>query len=362
MTKTILPVSFFFGANNKAKYYSLYNELYSPYEKGTHLILKGGPGTGKSTLMKKIATKLENKGLYVERGYCSADPNSLDVVFAPEINFSILDGTAPHTIDPSLPGVYEHIVDLGVAWDKALLNSFSKEIIAAQKENRFLHKRVAEYLSVAASIDTDSALICSEFSDIEKLERYALRLAKRLIPKKRSTKQGKIHKRFLSGITPDGVITQYDSVVALSESIVTFDDEFSVCSPYIIEIVASEAVNKGYDVYKCYCPLFPGHKVEHIIIPRLKLTLFTQNSYHNSLTGDIKNISVSRFVNPEGIRKNREKLDFQNAAKRELIDEAIKNLSKALTVHDELEKHYIQAINFEKVDEIGEKILNIIDN
>ena len=42
MTKTILPVSFFFGANNKIKYSSLYDELYNPFEKGNHIILKGG--------------------------------------------------------------------------------------------------------------------------------------------------------------------------------------------------------------------------------------------------------------------------------------------------------------------------------
>ena len=51
MTKTILPVSFFFGANKTEKYCSLYPEMYNPYEKGNHLILKGGPGTGKSTIM-----------------------------------------------------------------------------------------------------------------------------------------------------------------------------------------------------------------------------------------------------------------------------------------------------------------------
>ena len=65
MTKTILPVSFFFGANNKTKYCSLFDDLYSPYENGKHLILKGGPGTGKSTLMKKVAEKFGKGNLFI---------------------------------------------------------------------------------------------------------------------------------------------------------------------------------------------------------------------------------------------------------------------------------------------------------
>ena len=46
MTKTVLPVSFYFGANNKEGYCSLFGGTYNPYTEGNHLILKGGPGTG----------------------------------------------------------------------------------------------------------------------------------------------------------------------------------------------------------------------------------------------------------------------------------------------------------------------------
>ncbi len=42
-------------------------------------ILKGGPGTGKSTLMKRIATYFSNKD-DVEVYNCASDPNSVDAV------------------------------------------------------------------------------------------------------------------------------------------------------------------------------------------------------------------------------------------------------------------------------------------
>ncbi len=360
MRKTILPVSFFFGANNKIEYCSLYGDIYNPYEKGNHIILKGGPGTGKSTLMKKIAEKTEKDGYFTERGCCSADPNSLDVVTVPEISFSILDGTAPHIKDPKLPGVTEHIVDLSDAWNKEYLKEHTSEIAELSAANSQLHKKVADFLSVAAQFETQSVLLCNDLIDKEKLERYKKRLCTRFIPKKKGDKKGQIHKRFLSGITPDGIVTHHETIVALSEKIITINDEYSLISPSIMEFVGNYAAEMGYDVYKCYCPLFPRFKAEHIIIPELKLTFFTQNSYHSSIDGETMRVNASRFCDKEEMRKVREKLAFQKKAKKELIDEAVKKLKLALSIHDRLEEYYIKATDFDIVNEKAEKIINSI--
>ena len=361
MTRTVLPVSFFFGANNKNGYCSLYNKLYDPYEKGKHIILKGGPGTGKSTIMKKVAQKLEKDGFYVERGYCSADPASMDAVIAPELNFSIIDGTSPHTFDPTLPGVNEHIVDLSVAWDKEYLSRHRKEIGELTKHNKELHSKVADFLKVASQFESQSIVLCNKFVDREKLERYAKRLSNRCIKEKKGEKPGVSHKRFLSGITPDGIVVEYDSIVAMAEKIITIKDEYAVIAPYLVSYVGEYAVSMGYDIYKCYCPLSPESKVEHIIIPELSLAIFTENSYHLSIDECSNKIHASRFFVADEYKKNKEKLTFLKKAKKELIDEAVRKLSLALDVHDRLEEYYIKATDFEKINEISEKIITEAD-
>lgn len=360
MKKTVLPVAFYFGANNKAGYCSLYNSLYDPYIDGKHFILKGGPGTGKSTLMKRVAEKAERNGYYVERGFCSADPNSLDVVLVPEINFSICDGTAPHTLDPKMPGVSEHIVDLGVAWDRGYLASHIDEIGRLMKENALQHKKTVEFLRVAAAIEAESTAICADFIDEEKLMRYVKRLAGRIFSERSGDEKGRIHKRLLSAVSPEGVDVKYETVVALSEKIITIEDEFSVVSPFICEYISNSAAEKGFDVYKCFCPLFPGMKAEHIIIPQLKTAIFTQNSYHYSIDDGERLVHATRFFDKELYNANKEKLTLQKRAKRELVDEAVKRLSIAKDIHDCLEDYYIKATDFDVINEIGEKILKSI--
>ena len=360
MNRTILPVSFFFGANNAGGYCSLYSDAYDSYKGGNHIILKGGPGTGKSTIMKKVAEKLEKRGYYVERGYCSADPNSLDIVLAPEIGFSILDGTSPHVLDPVLPGVSDHIVDLSVAWDREYLKSHAAEIKEFTAENKRLHKKTADFLGVASRIDAQGIILGSDHIDKEKLQRYIARLCHRLIPDKIGEGRGKEYRRFLSAVTPEGIVVQHDSVVALAESIVTIEDEFGLVSPYIAGSVGEYALSRGYDIYKCYCPLFPKMKAEHIIIPQLKVALFTENSYHSSIDNCGKKVHAARFLNTEGINSVREKLLFGKKAKKELIDEAVRKMSLALDVHNRLEEYYIKATDFERIDTITKSILSKI--
>ena len=357
MTKTITPVSFFFGANNKRKYASLFSDIYNPCDDGKHYILKGGPGTGKSTLMKKVASELERKGYFVERGYCSADPISLDVVIAPEINFSIIDGTSPHSFDTTYPGVTEYIINLGEAWDKRYLSEYKTAIINLTDENKKMHKKAADFMAVASQLKLENMKHCDNITDKNKLQNFARRLCNREIPAKKGVKSGKIKKRFLSAVSPEGIVVQYDTIVALSEKIITIADNYSICASYIMDYVAEYASENGYDVYACYCPLFPTAKIEHVIIPELKLCFFTETSSHFSLDTEEKKVHSTRFLNREGLSEIKQVLKFNEKTSSEMISEAVKKISIAKGVHDRLEDYYIRATDFSVIAEKTEKLL-----
>lgn len=102
--------SAFFAAMNTPKgFVSEFESLFSSYH--TYMI-KGGPGTGKSTMMRKLAKEAELRGIPVSYYYCSSDPTSLDAITLDTLNIAVLDATLPHAIEPSLVGIKDFYLDL----------------------------------------------------------------------------------------------------------------------------------------------------------------------------------------------------------------------------------------------------------
>lgn len=91
-----MTTSYFLGANTPEGFCSHYNTLFDDDRIRELLILKGGPGCGKSTLMRRVSQAAQEKGFDVEQILCSSDPDSLDGVIIPQRGLALVDGTAPH--------------------------------------------------------------------------------------------------------------------------------------------------------------------------------------------------------------------------------------------------------------------------
>ncbi|MCG9966733.1 ATPase [Pelotomaculum terephthalicicum JT] len=87
------------GGNTSLGFYSFYDHIIEK-DATRVFILKGGPGVGKSTFMRKIGETMLEKGYDVEFHCCSSDNDSLDGIHIPAIRVAMIDGTAPQSEVP----------------------------------------------------------------------------------------------------------------------------------------------------------------------------------------------------------------------------------------------------------------------
>ena len=90
--------SLFPGAMGPDGFISCFDHLLPERDLRRMIVLKGGPGVGKSTFMRRVHAALCPDGQPSTLYFCSGDPDSLDAVAVPHRGFLILDGTAPHVV------------------------------------------------------------------------------------------------------------------------------------------------------------------------------------------------------------------------------------------------------------------------
>lgn len=350
-------VSFFMGASTPDGFHSLFDGLYFP-EKGWRLyIIKGGPGTGKSTLMKKIAHECDRRGFFCERIFCSSDPDSLDAVIIPSLKISIADGTAPHVLEPKYPGVSEAFVDLGQFRNDRRLYENRDIIIEKTKENSFYHKKCTEFLFAARACENDTASVVLPALKMDTLHRFSEKLALMKLGAA-SLPAGTVAKRFMSAYTSKGFISLQDTYSALCESSVTLTDTFSQASSVLMRVLMLKAAERGMSGYVCLNPLFPDSRINQLIFPELSLG-FTLKERDDKPSQGLC-VDCMRFYDKAYLSRHKNRLAFNRRSREEMLSGASESLKKAKAVHDELEAFYINAMDFDAMNEYSEKVVKEI--
>jgi len=348
---------FFLGANTPSGFVSKFDQLANPAGGRRTYIIKGGPGCGKSTIIRRVASAFENDP-DLEIIVCSSDTDSLDGVIVPSKKICVVDGSRPHLLEPVYPGAVESLIDLTACWNEDTLHSCREEIISLTQNISRCHDYSCRYLAAAAALLGDSYRLALGCVKIPKLNGYLSRLSDKEL-KRKSEKPGKEKTRFLTAITNKGIIKHTDSAKKLAERIYLIGDEHGAVSRLMLHHIRADALACGYDVVSCYCPLAPFEKLEQLFLPELSLGFMTSNRFHNFdfELSPYRVINCQRFTENEKLKEHKKRLTFNRKAAAQMISQAHALLKEAKSLHDELEDYYYGATDFEQVDVLTEKLL-----
>ena len=338
---------YFASANSKNGFADFFDDVFS--DCGYRYILKGGPGTGKSTLMRRLGEEAEGRGMTVEYILCSSDPDSLDGVIIREKSVCVFDGTAPHAHDVNIPGIDSEIINLGTYWNKKKLQKEAEAIIAATAEKSRNYKKAYECLASAHECERVINGIAADAYQKNKAEAYARRLA----DKYRSKVIGGTRTRLIGGVGMKGEVTLESFSTELNYKIKPAHN-----AEYLLFADIFDAFSRGHhNMYVSYRYLDPS-RINGIFLPDegISFTVGYAKGEGERL------INTDRFIDQQMIRENKNKLAFAKKCIKELDRLRDEYFGKVRESHFALEEYYKSAMNYASLNRDSEKIIARILN
>lgn len=335
--------TYFLGANTPDGFFSYYNELFRDGRLRKTVILKGGPGCGKSTLMRAVGKQANDLGFESEQLLCSSDPNSLDGIIISDAGLAIVDGTAPHILEPPLCGCGAEYLNLSACYRSSRLGERKKMLERVKQQNAACYPLASACFQAAkAAADALFALIKPEG-----LHAFTVALSG---ARRSASGSGSVLRRFYTALSPMGAM----HCPLPCKTVWRLEDSYGA-APLVLSEAASRLQAAGFDIILGYSPLAPKSVVQ-LFIPELS-TAYTASdalfpySYETAGVYDLDALCTQRF-SAQDARHAASLLHLKNQA----ASEGIQFLSEAKQYHDRLEALYRDAVDFSFVEEETEKM------
>jgi len=352
----------FLGGNTGCGFYSFYEQLNSGENVRTY-VLKGGPGTGKSSFMRYIGQQMWERGYEVEEFHCSSDCNSLDGVHIPSLGVALVDGTAPHVIDPQHPGIIQSVIELSAYWNDAVLRTKREEMRQAVHHKSILFRRAYGYLALAKQIRAEIEAYVEETGALDKagLNRLALQLTQDLFPNGISTGRPPRERHlFASAITPEGVVNHLPTLVDGTHRRVWVRGANGVNCSLIINAVLQAAQLRGYYTEVYHCPLDPK-RIDHVIIPQLGMAVCNASEPYDLVLGNGDRIvNTEDYLDESRLAPFSSDLERLHSSYQEMFARAIDLIRRAKEIHVYIETLYTPQMDFNGIERRRQQILEEI--
>ena len=350
------------GNNTPEGFFSYYHYILGQREADKIFCIKGGPGVGKSTFMKKIGEAMLQEGYDVDFMHCSSDNNSLDGIVIRDKKIALIDGTSPHIVDPVNPGAVDSIIHLGDYWNEEGIRKNRDALISNNERIQSIFERVYNYLAAAGKMYDNLHSIYEAAINHQELYRISAKIVgDELSHRDISAKQGSIKKYFASAITPGGFVNHINTLLDGYRKVYLIHAPVGVSSERLLNLFMEGAVYRGFSAEGYYCPMKPSTKLEHLLIPDLSLAFVTSNQYHtvddSSISAEIVPVNLEQIIRYDAVRYLENILDDSETKMRELLEMAVYCLGQAKKEHDDLEKFYIPNMDFPKIDALRMELI-----
>lgn len=338
--------NYFASSNSYDGFVSYFDNVFSSRDFTKIFVLKGGPGTGKSTLMKRVACYGESQGFYTEAIYCSSDSKSLDgiIIKSDKGSIAIIDGTAPHERDAIIPGAVDELVWLGEGWRSSELEEQRGRIFDINSKKTANYKKAYENLHLSSIFARNIRADIAKYLDFKKIDHSVNMLCRDIYCEGKSKKSI----RLISSFSKEGA-TKLPTLYDISEKVYTVSGKYGSCEIYLSLLLA--ALQKTDMNYTVFPTALDKNIYDAIYLNDTKTVIMTAES-------DDAYINTMEYMNKDALHGEMNNLINNTRIKNYFMEKARDCLAKASEFHFELESIYTPSMDFLLLDEYTDKIID----
>lgn len=324
---------------------SLFDSIFDPQDYHKSYILKGSCGSGKSSIIRRIALECDNRGMEYELFGCSFDPNSYDGIIICQPRICITDGTNPHAIEPLYLGAVEEVINTSEGLDCEKLPLERDKIIQLCHSSSRNFSKSFSLLRACLEVQNNLTDIITEKFQFDKM----FSSIKRFMDNNFTQGTGFVkHLRVTNVFCKEGYYKGGEFFRRAGKKCLVLD-KFGVAH-LLLERIAKSASEYDQPVFVSVSSL-DFERVDGLYFPLLDMA-FEISTECTDRDHYYKVFNMARFVDKTALKQSKYKIRFLNKCFKELSQQACMYLGQAYNDHLELEKIYSRHTDYTYNDKI----------
>jgi len=346
---------YFAGANTPHGFFGYYDDILPAVGTNKKIYIKGGSGTGKSTLMKKTAGIFAKKDYNIEYFHCTNDAESIDGINVVGAGIAVVDGTNPHPADPKLPCATDEIFNASDYLDKAYISENKTQLTELLSEKKGYYDRAYGYLNAAYEVYQLNEQLYRNALNWSALNVKTLEILKLFDETEPVSRTAWNRRLFTAAITPDGVKSLADSSLKAGRTYI-LNGIGAMGIFEMLDTVQRNANLMGLDTISFKSPLAPD-KTGHLYMRELDTAFISANRYHEYEAVNAEQINFTELLNRDILVKHQGEIDYNSEIFDELLKRAIVTMAASKSFHSQIEGIYSEGMDFKRMHRAYDAVL-----